>query len=35
MELSHRLRRFLLLICQSRSGQCLGAKQSRDTDRPA
>lgn len=30
MELSQRLRRFLLLICQSRSGQCLGAKQNRD-----
>ena len=35
MELSQRLRRFLLLICHSRSGQCLGAKQSRDTDQTA
>jgi len=28
MELSQRLRRFLLLICQSRSGQCLERKDS-------
>ncbi|TWE11087.1 hypothetical protein FB481_101584 [Pseudomonas sp. AG1028] len=33
MELSQRLRRFLLLICQSRSGQCLSTdpRQNRDT----
>ncbi|SHK96512.1 hypothetical protein SAMN05216288_0712 [Pseudomonas punonensis] len=46
MELSQRLRRLLLLLCQSRSGQCLTAQnrrvdvalnvhQDRDTNRPA
>ncbi|SDF19897.1 hypothetical protein SAMN05216381_0984 [Pseudomonas seleniipraecipitans] len=46
MELSQRLRRFLLMICQSRSGQCLAAQNrrvdvalnvhhDRATDRPA
>ncbi|SFI32856.1 hypothetical protein SAMN05216602_0752 [Pseudomonas argentinensis] len=32
MELSQCLRRFLLLICQSRSGQCLNIAPQKNRD---